>query len=241
MRQFPLYVLISSAAVWVAACPKEEAAKPASGGATDKPVSTDPNVDPVGGEFPLALALEGLEGSGELMAEIETNHGTMVAKLFEDKAPKTVANFVGLARGKRPWRDPKANVWVKRPFYDGLSFHRVIPGFMIQGGDPLGNGTGGPGYKFEDEFHESLKHDRPGLLSMANAGPIDRATGKPGTNGSQFFVTEVPTPHLDNRHTIFGELVKGLEVQKKIASLPSGPQNRPNEPVTIQKIRIFRQ
>jgi peptidyl-prolyl cis-trans isomerase A (cyclophilin A) len=198
--------------------------------------------DPTGGNFTLAQALEGLGGSGQLMAKIETNMGTMVAKLYEDKTPNTVANFVGLARGTRPWRDPKSNEWVsKKPFYDGLTFHRVIPGFMIQGGDPLGMGTGGPGYKFADEIVPELKHDKPGMLSMANAGPVDRMSGKPGTNGSQFFVTEVPTPHLDGKHTVFGELVEGIDVQKKIATVKTGPGNRPLEPVVMQKVTIYRQ
>ncbi|MCC7387035.1 MAG: peptidylprolyl isomerase [Deltaproteobacteria bacterium] len=176
------------------------------------------------------------------MAKIETNQGVMVAELFEAKAPRTVANFVGLARGTRPWQDPKSGEWVKKPLYDGLAFHRVIPDFMIQGGDPLGNGTGGPGYKFPDEFDPSLRHDRPGTLSMANSGPIDRLTGRPGTNGSQFFITERPTPHLDDKHSVFGVLVEGLEVEKKIARLPTGgAMNKPQEPVVIQKITILRQ
>jgi peptidyl-prolyl cis-trans isomerase A (cyclophilin A) len=165
----------------------------------------------------------------------------MIAKLYEQDAPMTVANFVGLARGIRPFRDVKTGQWAKRPFYDGLTFHRVIPGFMIQGGDPLGTGRGGPGYKFDDEFKDHVKHEKPGVLSMANAGPIDRATGKPGTNGSQFFITEVPTPHLDKRHTPFGELVEGFEVVKKIALVPRGADDKPTEPVVINKITIYRQ
>ena len=213
--------------------------QPTSGQAGQPAVA--PGSDPTGGNFTIAQALEGLSGSGQLMAKIETNLGTMVAKLYEDKTPNTVANFVGLARGTRPWRDPKSNEWVKKPFYDGLTFHRVIPGFMIQGGDPLGMGTGGPGYKFADEIVPDLKHDKPGMLSMANSGPMDRATGKPGTNGSQFFVTEVPTPHLDGKHTVFGELVEGIDVQKKIATTKTGPGNRPLEPVVMQKVTIYRQ
>jgi peptidyl-prolyl cis-trans isomerase A (cyclophilin A) len=164
----------------------------------------------------------------------------MVAELFEHEAPKTVANFVGLARGTRPWQDPKTGEWQKKPLYDGLIFHRVIPDFMIQGGDPLGNGTGGPGYKFADEFHDTLRHDRPGILSMANSGPIDRLTGKPGTNGSQFFITERPTPHLDRRHSVFGALIEGLDVLKKIARVEKGPGDRPLQPVVIERITIER-
>jgi peptidyl-prolyl cis-trans isomerase A (cyclophilin A) len=189
--------------------------------------------DPAKLDFKLADAVAGLEGSGALTAKLETNHGVLVVKLFEAEVPKTVANFVGLARGLRPWRDPKTGDWVKRPFYDGLTFHRVIPDFMIQGGDPLGVGNGGPGYQFGDEFVPSLRHDKPGRLSMANAGP--------GTNGSQFFVTEAPTPHLDDRHTIFGEVVEGLDVVKTIARVPVGAANRPTEPVVIQKITLYRQ
>ncbi|HZX95764.1 MAG TPA: peptidylprolyl isomerase, partial [Myxococcales bacterium] len=135
-------------------------------------------------------------------ATLHTNHGDVRIQLFPDHAPKTVRNFVELAEGTQEG----ANNGKK--FYDGLIFHRVIPGFMIQGGDPLGTGTGGPGYKFEDEFQSNRKFDRPGLLAMANAGP--------NTNGSQFFITEVPTPHLNNRHTIFGEVVKGQDLVPQI-------------------------
>jgi peptidyl-prolyl cis-trans isomerase A (cyclophilin A) len=143
-----------------------------------------------------------------LHATLKTSLGDIVVKLLPEKAPKTVANFVGLAEGTKEWREPAGQV-VKRPLYDGTIFHRVIPEFMIQGGDPQGNGTGGPGYKFEDEIGPDNKFDRPGLLAMANAGP--------NTNGSQFFVTEVPTPHLNRGHTIFGEVVKGGELVAKIA------------------------
>ena len=177
-------------------------------------------------------ATEGLEGSGPLMARFETNQGTFAARLFTAEAPKTVANFVGLARGKRPYRDAKTGEWTTGRFYDGLTFHRVIPDFMIQGGDPMGDGRGGPGYRFADEIHPSLKHDRPGLLSMANAGP--------NTNGSQFFVTDAPTPHLDGRHAIFGEVVEGLEVVKKIARVQRDGRDRPAQPVVMEKLVIYR-
>ncbi len=142
-------------------------------------------------------------------ATFKTSLGEIVVKLMPEKAPKTVANFVELADGTREWKDPRSGQAVKRPLYDGTVFHRVIPEFMIQGGDPLGTGTGGPGYRFEDEIGPDNKFDRPGLLAMANAGP--------NTNGSQFFITEVPTPHLNRGHTIFGEVVKGLELVLKIA------------------------
>jgi peptidyl-prolyl cis-trans isomerase A (cyclophilin A) len=178
----------------------------------------------------LALAA-GSSGPG-LYARFETTQGTIVVKLFEKEAPKTVANFVGLADGTKEWTDPKSGQKVKRPFYDGLVFHRVIPDFMIQGGDPLGTGTGGPGYKFEDEFNPALTFNRPGLLAMANAGP--------NTNGSQFFITDAPTPWLNNKHTIFGEVTEGLDVVKKIARVPKGAADRPTTPVVINKVTIFR-
>jgi peptidyl-prolyl cis-trans isomerase A (cyclophilin A) len=149
------------------------------------------------------------QGPGDLYATFQTSRGNIVIKLFDKDAPKTVANFVGLAEGKTEWIDPRNGQKSKARLYDGTSFHRVIPQFMIQGGDPLGTGTGGPGYKFEDEFSSGKKFDKPGLLAMANAGP--------GTNGSQFFITEVATPHLNNKHTIFGEVVKGLDLVPAIA------------------------
>ena len=149
------------------------------------------------------------QGAGDLYAVFQTSRGNIVVKLFDKDAPKTVANFVGLATGKQEWVDPRSGQKSKAKLYDGTSFHRVIPQFMIQGGDPLGTGTGGPGYRFEDEFQSGRKFDRPGLLAMANAGP--------NTNGSQFFITEVATPHLNDRHTIFGEVVKGQDLIPQIA------------------------
>ncbi len=166
-----------------------------------------------------------------LFADFYTSMGNFSVELFEDKAPKTVANFVGLATGSKEWLDPKTGE-IKRntPFYDGLTFHRVIKDFMIQGGCPLGTGTGGPGYVFEDEFHSDLKHDSPGILSMANAGP--------NTNGSQFFITHRPTPWLDGRHSVFGKVVKGFEVVDQIANTPTDHRDRPLTPVYINKIQI---
>jgi peptidyl-prolyl cis-trans isomerase A (cyclophilin A) len=187
--------------------------------------------DQVPHEISIEEATAGLDGDGPLMVRIETNHGTMVAELFEEEAPRTVANFVGLARGVRKFRDPRTKEWVTRPFYDGLTFHRVMPNFMIQGGDPLGRGTGGPGYEFPDEFGPGLEHTA-GTLSMANSGP--------DTNGSQFFITEVPTPHLNGRHAVFGRLTKGLDVVRKIARLPSDGRNKPQEPVVMEKVTVFR-
>ncbi|WP_304296842.1 peptidylprolyl isomerase [Capnocytophaga leadbetteri] len=162
-----------------------------------------------------------------LFADIETTKGHIVVKLNYKEVPTTVANFVTLAEGK--------NNFVKveykgKPFYNGTIFHRVIDGFMIQGGDPTGTGMGDPGYRFEDEFVPSLKHSKKGILSMANSGP--------NTNGSQFFITQVPTPHLDGRHTVFGETVKGEEVIDAIAKAPRNGQDRPNEDIKIKNITI---
>ena len=165
-------------------------------------------------------------------AVLETSQGTMVCRLFEKEAPNTVANFIGLAEGTKEFTDPRTGQKAKRPFYDGLTFHRVIPKFMIQGGCPLGKGTGGPGYHFADEFHASLRHDRSGKLSMANSGP--------STNGSQFFITVAPTPWLDNHHTLFGEVVEGQDVAVKISQMARGENDRPREPVVIQTVRIER-
>jgi peptidyl-prolyl cis-trans isomerase A (cyclophilin A) len=169
---------------------------------------------------------------GPLYAIFKTSMGDIVVRLFEDKAPKTVENFVGLASGTKEWTDPKAGNKVKRPLYNGTIFHRVIPNFMIQGGDPLGRGTGGPGYKFTDEFHPDLRHNKGGILSMANAGP--------NTNGSQFFITHVPTPHLDNRHSVFGEVVQGQEVVVAIGNAPRGPGDRPLKDVVLNEVIISR-
>lgn len=166
----------------------------------------------------------------ELYATFETSMGAIRVRLLPEEAPKTVENFVGLATGTKAWRDPATGETVKRPLYDGTIFHRVIPDFMIQGGDPLGNGRGGPGYTFEDEFQSGRKFDRPGLLAMANAGP--------NTNGSQFFITEVETPWLNNRHTIFGVVVEGMEVVNAIANVARGPNDRPRTDVVLETVRI---
>src|SRR5512136_1909253 len=161
----------------------------------------------------------------EMYATFQTSMGDIVVKLLPERAPKTVENFVGLAEGTREWSDPRSGQKVKKPLYDGTVFHRVIPDFMIQGGDPLGTGTGGPGYRFADEIGPDNKFDRPGLLAMANAGP--------NTNGSQFFITEVPTPHLNRGHTIFGEVVKGLDLVLKIARAG-------NAKTKLQKVAVTR-
>ena len=173
-------------------------------------------------------------------AELRTNKGTMVVQLHYQQAPRTVANFVGLIEGTKRFKDAEGK-WVKRPFYDGLSFHRVIDGFMVQGGCPQGTGMGGPGYAFQDETVKGLTHDAAGVLSMANS---DRGktpwknTGR--TNGSQFFLTLGPTPHLDGLHTVFGKLVKGLEVLQAIGKVPTGANDKPTEPVTIEQARVIR-
>lgn len=163
-----------------------------------------------------------------LYAQMETNMGNMTIELFEKEAPLTVANFVGLAEGTK---ENKAKP-LGTPYYDGIVFHRVIKDFMIQGGDPDGKGTGGPGYDFADEFFSDRKHDKKGILSMANAGP--------GTNGSQFFITEVPTPWLDGKHTIFGQVIDGLDVIDSIANVKKGAQDRPVEDVVINHVYIIK-
>jgi peptidyl-prolyl cis-trans isomerase A (cyclophilin A) len=165
-------------------------------------------------------------------AHFDTSEGSFTVRLFDKEVPNTVANFVGLVEGTKEWQDPSTGERKKTPYYDGVILHRIIDGFMIQGGDRLGQGTGGPGYKFADEFHPSLRHSKAGVLSMANAGP--------NTNGSQFFITLGPTPHLDNRHSVFGEVVEGLDVVKKIGSVKTGRQDRPITPVVMNRVTIER-
>ncbi|HKY20626.1 MAG TPA: peptidylprolyl isomerase [Vicinamibacterales bacterium] len=204
-----------------AAAAKKPAAPPAT---TQKPAT------PAAPAVPAASAAK--HGPG-VYAHFTTNHGTMVARLFDKDAPNTVQNFVGLAEGKKPWMNPRTKTMVRRPYYNNLTFHRIIPGFMIQGGDPEGTGRGGPGFKFADEFNVKLRHSKPGILSMANAGP--------NTNGGQFFITLVPTSHLDNRHSVFGELVEGTDVLMAIGKVPTNPEdNRPLKPVVIKTVRIER-
>lgn len=176
---------------------------------------------------------ENLKGEGKLYAIFKTTLGSLVVELFDDKAPKTVANFVGLGTGTKTWMHPETRETKEGvSLYNGTIFHRVIPNFMIQGGDPLGQGFGGPGYKFADEFHPELRHNKPGILSMANSGP--------NTNGSQFFITEVPTPHLDNRHSVFGAVVNGLDLIKKIASVPRDGRDKPRTPVVLESLTFVR-
>jgi peptidyl-prolyl cis-trans isomerase A (cyclophilin A) len=177
----------------------------------------------------------GVKAGDKLYATFDTSMGTLVAELYWDKVPNTVLNFVQLAEGQKEWTDPKSGKQVKRPLYDGTIFHRVIPDFMIQGGDPLGNGTGGPGYKFADEFNPALHHDGPGVLSMANSGP--------NTNGSQFFITEKATPWLNGKHTIFGHVTEGLELIPKITHVEKadGPTgSRPAKDIVLKRVLIGR-
>ncbi len=165
------------------------------------------------------------EDEERITAVFETNLGTFEVELYAKECPETVWNFINLAEGRQ-------ETATQGNFYDGLSFHRVIGGFMIQGGCPLGTGTGGPGYQFKDEFDPSLRHDSEGILSMANAGSA--------TNGSQFFVTLAPTPHLDNRHSVFGKVVRGMDVVRKIGSVKTGPMDNPLDPVEMNKVLIRR-
>ena len=166
-----------------------------------------------------------------LYAHFTTSEGNFTVQLFEEQAPKTVANFTGLAEGTREWTDPRTGEKSKAPLYNGTVFHRVIEGFMIQGGDPLGQGTGGPGYKFEDEFHPKLRHTKTGILSMANSGP--------NSNGGQFFITLAATPWLDDKHSVFGEVVEGMDVIKKIGgTATSKPGDRPVKPITVESVTI---
>jgi peptidyl-prolyl cis-trans isomerase A (cyclophilin A) len=178
------------------------------------------------------IMTEAQEKKGPVYATMKTSMGDVVILLFEEKAPKTVANFVDLATGAKEWTDPKTKQQVKRPLYNGTIFHRVIPDFMIQGGDPLGNGTGGPGFRFADEFHPDLKHSKPGILSMANAGP--------NTNGSQFFITHKATPWLDGKHSVFGEVVKGQDVVNAMANAPRDSRDKPTKDVVLVEVVISR-
>jgi len=173
------------------------------------------------------------KAGGKVLAQFTTSEGNFTVELFEKDAPKTVANVIGLAEGTKEWTDPKTGAAVKKPYYNGLIFHRVIPDFMIQGGDPLGTGTGGPGYTFADEFQSGRKLDKAGILAMANRGP--------NTNGGQFFITLAPTPWLNGKHTVFGEVTDGMDVIKKIgATKTTKPGDKPVKPIVIQSVKIER-
>ena len=188
------------------------------------------NGDPLDGSYSMADATKDLPGTGPLVATIDTTNGALKCRLYDDKAPLTVANFIGLARGTRPWKDP-SGAWVSKPAYDGTTFHRIIKGFMIQGGDPKGNGSGEPGYTVKDEIWPGATHDRAGLLCMANRGP--------NTNGAQFFITDAAALHLDHGYTIFGEC-SPVETVHAIANVPVSGET-PVEKVTIKSIKIARE
>ena len=212
-----------------AACSKDKDKGTPSQLPSDEEVQVGP---PKAGD--LAGYVKDLSGSGKLKVTIDTTEGSITCELYEKQVPMTVANFVGLARGLKPWRHPRTRkTHTNKPYFDGIIFHRVIPRFMVQTGDPLGKGMYGPGYSFADEFHPDLMHDRPGILSMANSGP--------GTNGSQFFITETPQPGLNNKHSVFGHCDKGIDVVKTIARLPAGAANRPLREASIVKMSFFRE
>lgn len=164
------------------------------------------------------------------VAELHTSHGTITVELFEERAPRTVENFVGLSTGEQEWEDPETGEVRDDPLYSDVLFHRVIAGFMIQGGDPTGTGRGGPGYTFDDEFHPELQHDGPGILSMANAGP--------DTNGSQFFITLDAQPHLDEKHAVFGQVIDGMDVVKQIGEVQTDSADKPTNEVVLESVDI---
>ena len=183
--------------------------------------------------LPHAAMAQATKAAGKPFAHFDTSMGAFTVELFEKDAPKTVANFIGLANGTKEWTDPKTSEKVKKPYYNGLVFHRIIANFMIQGGDPLGTGTGGPGYSFEDEFQSGRKLDKAGILAMANRGP--------NTNGGQFFITLVPTPWLNGKHTVFGEVTEGMDVIEKIGAVKtSKPGDKPLTPITLRTVKIER-
>lgn len=168
-----------------------------------------------------------------MTATLQTNKGNIEVELYDDRAPRTVNNFVGLATGSKKWTTPETGEIIDEdPLYDDVLFHRVIDDFMIQTGDPTGTGRGGPGYEFTDEFHKSLRHDCPGVVSMANLGP--------DTNGSQFFITLAATPHLDDRHSVFGQVTDGMAVVRAIGSVATNADDRPIEPVVLDSVVVDR-
>jgi peptidyl-prolyl cis-trans isomerase A (cyclophilin A) len=214
--------------------PPAETEKPAPPAETPAAPPTEKPVDTAPADTSKPSAAK--HGPG-VYAHFTTNHGDFIVKFFDKDAPKTVANFVGLAEGKKPWTDPRTNRQIRRPYYRNVLFHRVIPNFMIQGGDPEGTGMGGPGFTFDDEISPNHRHNKPGIVSMANRGP--------NTNGGQFFITVAPYPSLDGKYSIFGEVVEGLDNVVAISKVPtSGPRgdppNRPKKDVLISNVRIER-
>ncbi len=209
----------------------EAAAEPAAAAAEPAAVAAPAGEVPALNSETTADLLAAVPGDGDLWVTFVTSMGEIHCDLFEDQVPNTVANFVGLASGNKTYIDTDSNEPQRGAFYDGLIFHRVIPDFMIQGGDPTGTGRGGPGYRFEDEFVPSLRHDRAGLLSMANSGP--------NTNGSQFFITDRATPHLNDRHSIFGAC-ENTDIVAAIARVPTGPGSRPLQDVAMESVIISR-
>ena len=213
--------------------PTARAVPPSTAGAVPEAPETlvkEGGDDPLAGKWSLKDATKDFPGTGTLVAAIDTAAGKIECKLLADKAPNTVANFIGLATGQRPWKKPGSTKWVKKRAYDGTIFHRTIAGFMIQGGDPAGNGSGEPGYVIPDELWEGAKHNRAGLLCMANRGP--------NTNGAQFFITDAAAAHLDGNYTIFGEC-EPVSVVHDIATAP-GRGEHPVNPVVIQSVKISR-
>lgn len=227
MRKVPAFLTV---VLVVAACSKTPEPDPSPAPKETASNTKKPSSDPHNGQFTLAEAVKDLKGDGPIVATINTSKGELQCRLFDDKAPITVANFIGLATGKRAWKDPSGQ-WVNKPAYDGTTFHRIIKGFMIQGGDAKGNGTGEPGYTIADEIWPGAKHDRPGLLCMANRGP--------NTNGAQFFITDEAAPHLDGGYTIFGECAPVQVIHDIAASPVSG--EKPTTPITIKSVTISRE
>jgi peptidyl-prolyl cis-trans isomerase A (cyclophilin A) len=234
MRSARTAAVLLTAALALVACEKQSPPAPPKPPTPPTPPAAQTAAPPAATQAPLASGgpwMSKAEAGKDLWATLKTSKGVIVVKLFSKDAPKTVANFVGLATGEKEWIDPRDNQRKKTPLYDGTEFHRVIPNFMIQGGDPTGTGTGGPGYTFEDETpSDGPRFDRPGLLAMANAGP--------NTNGSQFFVTVASTDWLSGKHTIFGEVTEGYEVVEKIAKVPTRGQDRPADDVVLERVEI---
>jgi peptidyl-prolyl cis-trans isomerase A (cyclophilin A) len=208
------------------ATPQKPGAKPAT------PASPTAKPKAPAAATATAPAMSAAKHGAGTYALFTTNKGNFIARLFDKDAPNTVQNFVGLAEGKKQWKDPRTGRMIRRPYYNNVLFHRVIPNFMIQGGDPEGTGMGGPGFTFPDEISPKHRHDKPGILSMANRGP--------NTNGGQFFITVAPYPSLDGHYSIFGEIVEGQDVVNAISQVPRAERDRPVTPVTIKQVKIER-